>query len=57
VVDTLTEAMKKVIASPEHMAKLEELGIGPYYQDPDGYTAYWVDTENRMKPLLEKLKQ
>jgi tripartite-type tricarboxylate transporter receptor subunit TctC len=57
VVDTLTAAIKKVIASSEHAAKLEELGIGPYYQDPDAYTKYWIDTENRMKPLLEKLKQ
>jgi tripartite-type tricarboxylate transporter receptor subunit TctC len=56
VVDTLTAAMKKVIESKDHSDKLIELGIGPYYRDPDGYTQYWIDTENRMKPLLQNLK-
>ena len=57
VVDKLTRAMKAVIESPEHQAKMKELGIGTFYQDPEGYTKYWIDTETRMRPLMEKVSQ
>lgn len=30
--------------------------LAPYYLDPDAYTRLWVDTEVRMKPVLENLK-
>jgi tripartite-type tricarboxylate transporter receptor subunit TctC len=57
VVDKLTRAMKAVIESPEHQAKMKELGIGTFYRDPEGYTKYWIDTETRMRPLMEKVSQ
>jgi tripartite-type tricarboxylate transporter receptor subunit TctC len=56
IVDTLTRAMKKIIESPEHQKRLSELALAPYYLDPDAYTKLWVDTEVRMKPVLENLK-
>ena len=28
-----------------------------YYRDPEGYTKYWIDTESRMRPLMQKLSQ
>jgi tripartite-type tricarboxylate transporter receptor subunit TctC len=57
VVDKLTRAMKAVIDSADHQAKMKDLGIATYYRDPEGYTKYWIDTENRMRPLLQKLTQ
>jgi tripartite-type tricarboxylate transporter receptor subunit TctC len=57
VVDKLTRAMKAVTENADHQAKMKELGIGLYYRDPEGYTKYWIDTENRMRPLLQKLAQ
>lgn len=57
VVDTLTKAMKNVIDSPEHQKKLQELALTPYYLDPPAYTKLWMDTEIRMKPVLESLQQ
>ncbi|MEO8303135.1 MAG: tripartite tricarboxylate transporter substrate binding protein [Betaproteobacteria bacterium] len=57
VVDTLTSAIKKVIDSPEHRQKLQELALSPYYLDPAAYTKLWIDTEARMKPILENLQQ
>lgn len=57
VVDTLTAAIKKVIESPEHQKKLQELALSPLYLDPAGYSKLWADTEVRMKPLLENLLQ
>ncbi|MBM3537584.1 MAG: tripartite tricarboxylate transporter substrate binding protein, partial [Alphaproteobacteria bacterium] len=56
VVDRLTAAMKKVVESPEHGAKLTELGIAPRYLSPDDYSKVWVDIETRMKPLLGTFK-
>jgi tripartite-type tricarboxylate transporter receptor subunit TctC len=57
VVDALTKAMKKVIDSPEHQKKLQELALTPYYLDPTAYTQLWMDTEVRVKPILENLQQ
>jgi tripartite-type tricarboxylate transporter receptor subunit TctC len=56
-VDKLTRAMKAVTENADHQAKMKELGIGLYYRDPEGYTKYWIDTETRMRPLLQKLAQ
>jgi len=55
VVDRLTRAIRKVLESPAHQAKLKALGITPYYRDPEAYSKLWIDTENRMKPVMEKL--
>jgi tripartite-type tricarboxylate transporter receptor subunit TctC len=57
VVDTLTSAIRKVIESPEHQKKLQELALSPLYLDPASYGKLWGDTEVRMKPLLENLLQ
>ena len=57
VVETLTNAIRKVIDSPEHQKKLQELALSPYYLDPAAYTKLWIDTEVRMKPILENLQQ
>ncbi len=57
VIDALTKAMKKVIDGPEHQKKLLELALTPYYLDPAAYTKLWMDTEIRMKPVLENLQQ
>jgi tripartite-type tricarboxylate transporter receptor subunit TctC len=56
-VDTLTNAMKKVIDSPEHQKKLQELALTPYYLEPAAYTKLWIETEIRIKPILENLQQ
>ena len=57
VVDALTRAVKKVIESPEHQKKLEELALAPAYLDPAAYTRLWVDIEGRVKPMLEKMQK
>jgi tripartite-type tricarboxylate transporter receptor subunit TctC len=57
VVDRLTRAMKTVIDGAEHQAKMKDLGIATYYRDPEGYTKYWIDTETRIRPLLQKIGQ
>jgi tripartite-type tricarboxylate transporter receptor subunit TctC len=56
VVDILTRAMKKIIESPQHQKRLEDLALAPSYLDPDTYGKLWIDTEARMKPILESLQ-
>ncbi len=56
VVDRLTGAMKQIIESPAHAAKLNELGIAPRYLSPDDYSKVWQDIETRMKPLVSEFK-
>ena len=56
-VDVLTGAMKRVIESAEHRKRLGDLALAPYYLDPAAYTALWIENENRVRPLLEKLQE
>jgi hypothetical protein len=39
------------------VTKLQELALTAYYLDPNAYTKLWMDTEIRMKPILENLQQ
>ncbi len=57
VVDTLTQAVKKVVESPEHQQELRKLGLAPYYRDPAAHGKLWQENEARVKPLIEKLQQ
>jgi tripartite-type tricarboxylate transporter receptor subunit TctC len=56
VVQALTAAMRQVIASREHQAKLADLFLTPYYLDPDAYSKVWAENEARMEPLMAKLQ-
>ena len=57
IVEMLTAVMKRVIESPEHRKRLGDLALAPYYLDPAAYTALWIENENRVRPLLEKLQE
>ncbi len=56
IVTLLTDAVRAVVDSPEHKAKLLQLGVSPYYLNPADYTQVWIDNETRMKPLLARLQ-
>lgn len=57
IVDKLTAAIKKIVESPDHSQKLKDFGVQPYYLDPAAYDALWIDTEKRMKPVMEALRK
>lgn len=57
VVDLLTAAIKRVIESPDHQKRLRDLALAPYYLDPAAYTALWIENENRVRPLIERIQQ
>jgi tripartite-type tricarboxylate transporter receptor subunit TctC len=56
VVEVLTRAMKKVIESPEHGKKLDEIGLQSVYMDPAAYEKIWIDVEARVKPIIEQMQ-
>lgn len=57
VVDILSGAMKKVIASEEHQKKMSEMGLTLRYMDPVQYESYWNEYEKMFKELLPLSKQ
>jgi tripartite-type tricarboxylate transporter receptor subunit TctC len=56
VIDKLTAAIKKIVESADHQTKLNTFGVLPYYLAPDAYTKLWIDTEVRMKPIMEAIR-
>jgi tripartite-type tricarboxylate transporter receptor subunit TctC len=55
-VAALTNAMKTVIATPDHQQKLLAMSLIPAYLDPADFTKVWIDIENRVKPILATLR-
>lgn len=53
VVETITAAVQRVIATEAHRQKLDELGVTPRYLTPEAYTKAWIDIEARMRPIME----
>ncbi len=57
VVSILTTAIKKVIETEEHKKDLDRYGgIARHYMDPQGYEAFWIETEKRMEPVMRALR-
>jgi tripartite-type tricarboxylate transporter receptor subunit TctC len=56
IVDFLAAAIKKAIADPEHMKKMEEQGLTVRYMDPAKMEKYWADMEEQIKPLMGMAK-
>jgi tripartite-type tricarboxylate transporter receptor subunit TctC len=50
----LTAAAKIVVADPDQAKKLADFGSAPYFNGPEAATRIWIDTETRVKPLLEQ---
>jgi tripartite-type tricarboxylate transporter receptor subunit TctC len=55
VVAVLSDAMKQVIASPDHQKKLRDIALTPAYLGPEDYGKLWADTETRVEPILADL--
>jgi putative tricarboxylic transport membrane protein len=57
LVDILAGAIKKAIADPEHMKKMEEQGLTVRYMDPARMEKYWSEMEEQIKPLMNIAKE
>jgi tripartite-type tricarboxylate transporter receptor subunit TctC len=56
VVDLLTAAIKKIVATEDHKKKLRDLGAQPNYLNPTEYAAFWSNYESRVVPLLKEIR-
>lgn len=57
IVDILAETIKKAIANPEHLKKMEEQGLTVRYMDPARMEKYWSEMEEQIKPLMSIAKE
>jgi tripartite-type tricarboxylate transporter receptor subunit TctC len=57
VVDTLSNAFKKVIASDEHKKRMAEMGLTLRFMDPVQYGKYWEEYETMVKELMPLTKE
>ena len=51
----LAEAFRRAIASPEHVARMRELGIGITYQGPEEFARSWAAEEAALRPVIARL--
>jgi len=57
VVDILSGAIKKVVATDDHKKRMADMGLTIRYLDPSQYTKYWTEYEAMLKELLPLTKE
>jgi tripartite-type tricarboxylate transporter receptor subunit TctC len=57
IVNVLSGAIKKVVATEEHKKRMGELGLTLRYMDPAQYAKYWDEYEAMIKELLPLTKE
>jgi tripartite-type tricarboxylate transporter receptor subunit TctC len=57
LIDILAGVIKKAIADPEQMKKMEEQGLTVRYMDPGRMEKYWSEMEEQIKPLMGIAKE
>lgn len=53
---TLSTAIKKVMDTPEHQQKMDELAMTPRYMDTAKFTAFWDEMESQVQPLVKSAR-
>lgn len=56
VVNILSDAVKRTLETDAVKKKMLNLGIEPYYMDPDKLSAYWTQVEADVKPFVEEAR-
>jgi tripartite-type tricarboxylate transporter receptor subunit TctC len=57
VVNALSSAIRKVVATEDHKKRMAEMGLTIRYMDPAQYAKYWVENETMIKELLPLTKE
>jgi tripartite-type tricarboxylate transporter receptor subunit TctC len=57
IVDTLSGAMKKAIASEDHKKRMAEMGLALKYMDPIQYAKFWEEYEAKTVDLIKLAKE
>jgi tripartite-type tricarboxylate transporter receptor subunit TctC len=56
VVETLSQAIKKVLSNEDLQKKLEGVGLFVRYLDPAQLGKFWEESEAEIQPLMERVK-
>jgi tripartite-type tricarboxylate transporter receptor subunit TctC len=56
IVNTLSGAMKKVMATEEHKKRMAEMGLSVRYMDPTQLSKFWEESETMVKELEPLMK-
>jgi tripartite-type tricarboxylate transporter receptor subunit TctC len=56
IVNTLSGAMKKVMATEEHKKRMAEMGLSVRYMDPAQLSKFWEESETMVKELEPLMK-
>jgi len=57
IVNILSDAIKKAVATDEHRKRMKEMGLTLRYLDPAQYAKYWDEYETTIKELLPLTKE
>ena len=57
VIDILSGAIKKVVATEDHKKRMADMGLTIRYLDPAQYSKYWSEYEAMLKELLPLTKE
>jgi tripartite-type tricarboxylate transporter receptor subunit TctC len=57
ILDILSDAIKRAMASAEHKGKMDEQALFINYMGPQEMDAYWTEYEKQLRPLVEVAKQ
>jgi len=57
VVNILSGAIKKVVATEDHKKRMADMGLTIRYMDPGQYNKYWDEYETMLKELLPLTKE
>lgn len=57
IVDILSNAIKKAMATDEYTKKMTDAGLEPRYMDPAQFSAFWDKMEGEIKALMALVKQ
>ncbi len=55
VLQTLTTALERAIAAPEHVERMRQLAIPITFRDADGFARYWEAEERALSPVMAEL--
>lgn len=57
VVETLSQAIRKVVATEDHKKRMADMGLTLRYMDPAQYAKYWSEYEATYRELLPLTKE
>jgi len=57
VINILSGAIKKVVATEDHKKRMADMGLTIRYMGPAQYTKYWDEYETMLKELLPLTKE